>query len=73
MRLWNRLDAALYAHGWATPSRAAVLEVPGPRSGRVRSVPVVIADVDGADHVVSMCQNKGLDPPEFADCFGPAA
>ncbi|MBZ2198498.1 nitroreductase family deazaflavin-dependent oxidoreductase [Ruania sp. N2-46] len=54
MRLWNRLDAALYSRGWAIPRRAAVLEVPGRRSGRVRSVPVAIADVDGADYLVSM-------------------
>lgn len=54
MRLWNRLDALLYATGWVRPDHTAVLRVRGRRSGRDTSVPVAIADVGGAEYLVSM-------------------
>lgn len=54
MRWWNRLDAALYSRGWGTPHQAAVLLVPGRRSGRTHAVPIVIVDLGGREYLVSM-------------------
>lgn len=54
MRWWNRVDAVLYSAGVLIPARAAVLDVPGRRTGRITSVPVAVADVDGAEYLVSM-------------------
>jgi deazaflavin-dependent oxidoreductase (nitroreductase family) len=52
-RLLNRGQAALHAAGiW--PKRLATLEVRGRRSGRLRSVPVVIAEVEGERYLVAM-------------------
>ncbi len=52
-RLQNRACALAFAAGiW--PKRAAMLEVRGRRSGRVISLPVVIADHDGERYLVSM-------------------
>ena len=53
-RLWNRVDAALYAAGVGVPRQAATLEVVGRVSGRPVTTPVAVADVDGVDHLVSM-------------------
>ena len=52
-RLLNRAQAALHSAGiW--PKRLATLEVRGRRSGRLRSLPVVIADLDGERYLVAM-------------------
>jgi deazaflavin-dependent oxidoreductase (nitroreductase family) len=52
-RLLNRGQAALQSAGiW--PKRLATLEVRGRRSGRLRSVPLVIADVEGERYLVAM-------------------
>jgi hypothetical protein len=49
----NRLSAVVFAWGvW--PSRVAELRVQGRRSGRVVSLPVVIAEVEGERYLVSM-------------------
>lgn len=54
MRRWNRLDAWWFARGPARLPQAAVLEVRGRATGRVRTVPLAVADVDGDEHLVSM-------------------
>ena len=52
-RLLNRGQATLHSAGiW--PKRLATLEVRGRRSGRLRSLPVVIADLDGERYLVAM-------------------
>jgi len=49
----NRLSGFLFGAG-ALPRRAASLEVKGRRSGRAISFPVVIADWNGGEYLVSM-------------------
>jgi hypothetical protein len=49
-----RLDAAQYSGGRFPLKRAIVLEVPGRRSGRLISVPVVVADLEGERYLVAM-------------------
>ena len=49
----NRLSSLLFGAG-LLPRRAASLEVRGRRSGRAISFPVVIADWDGGEYLVSM-------------------
>jgi len=49
----NRLSGILFGAG-LLPRRAASLEVRGRRSGRTISFPVVIADWEGAEYLVSM-------------------
>jgi len=52
-RLQNQASAAVYAAGvW--PRRVAALDVRGRKSGRVISLPVVIAEVGGERYLVSM-------------------
>jgi hypothetical protein len=52
-RLLDRGSAFAHSAGiW--PSRLATLEVPGRRSGRVISFPVVIADYEGERYLVAM-------------------
>lgn len=52
-RLLNRGQATLHSAGiW--PKRLATLEVRGRRSGRLRSLPVVIADIDDERYLVAM-------------------
>ncbi len=52
-RLLNRGQASLHSVGiW--PKRLATLEVRGRRSGRLRSLPVVIADLEGERYLVAM-------------------
>lgn len=53
-RLLNRLDALVYSTGWLRPDHTAVLRVRGRRSGRDSAVPVAVADVGGAEYLVSM-------------------
>ena len=49
----NRASAIAHSAGiW--PSRLATLEVPGRRSGRLISFPVVIADYEGERYLVAM-------------------
>jgi hypothetical protein len=53
----NRLSALLFGAGiW--PSRLATLEVRGRRSGKTISFPVVIADLEGAEYLVSMLGDR---------------
>src|SRR5271169_1837402 len=49
----NRCWAAIYAWGIA-PNYLVTLDVVGRRSGRVRSLPLVMAVVDGERYLVSM-------------------
>jgi len=52
-RLLNRGSAIAHSAGiW--PSRLATLEVPGRRTGRIVSFPVVIADHEGERYLVAM-------------------
>ena len=56
-RALNRAQAALNSAGvW--PSRLATLEVPGRRSGRIISLPVVIAEYQGERYLVAMLGEK---------------
>jgi hypothetical protein len=49
----NRISAIAFAAGvW--PERAAALEVPGRRTGRLTSFPVVVADYQGDLYLVAM-------------------
>jgi deazaflavin-dependent oxidoreductase (nitroreductase family) len=52
-RLLDRGTAALSARGTG-PEYLVALEVPGRRSGRIVSLPLVVADVDGERYLVSM-------------------
>ena len=52
-RLVDRGMAAISARG-VTPDYLVTLEVPGRRSGRTISLPLVVADVDGERFLVSM-------------------
>jgi deazaflavin-dependent oxidoreductase (nitroreductase family) len=52
-RLLDRGTAALSARG-AGPEYLVTLEVPGRRSGRIVSLPLVVAEVDGERYLVSM-------------------
>ncbi len=52
-RLADRFTAALSARG-VGPDYLVTLEVPGRRSGRTLSLPIVVADVRGERYLVSM-------------------
>jgi hypothetical protein len=52
-RLADRFTAALAARG-VGPEYLVALEVPGRRSGRTVSLPIVVADVRGERYLVSM-------------------
>lgn len=52
-RTMNHLQAVLAARGIG-PQRVVTLEVPGRRSGRTQSLPLVVADLDGTRYLVSM-------------------
>src|SRR5215218_8134990 len=52
-RLLDRGTAALYARG-VGPGYLVALEVPGRRSGRIVSLPLVVATVGGERYLVSM-------------------
>lgn len=52
-RLLNRMWTAVYRTR-LVPARWVTLEVPGRSSGRMRSFPLVVADLDGERYVVSM-------------------
>lgn len=53
-RLMNRLSATLHSTGLVLPNRLATLRVPGRRTGRIISLPVVIADHAGERYLVAM-------------------
>jgi len=48
------VSAVLYSTGLVLPNRLATLEVPGRRTGRVISFPVVIAEHESERYLVSM-------------------
>jgi hypothetical protein len=50
----NSASAWMYAKGWLTGERGATLEVIGRRSGKSVRLPVVVANYEGADYLVSM-------------------
>jgi deazaflavin-dependent oxidoreductase (nitroreductase family) len=50
----NRLSALQFSAGLLSPRRAVTLEVRGRRSGRVVSLPLVVAEVGGERYLVSM-------------------
>jgi quinol monooxygenase YgiN len=56
-RAANRISAAQFSAGILSPARAVTLEVPGRRTGRLVSFPVVVADYQGGRYVVSMLGN----------------
>jgi hypothetical protein len=53
-RLMNRISAIHFASGLLAPSNWATLEVPGRRTGRTISLPVVVAEYRGERYLVSM-------------------
>ena len=53
-RWQNTLSAMLFATGLAKPDRLVTIEVPGRRTGRVISCPVVVADYAGGRYLVAM-------------------
>jgi deazaflavin-dependent oxidoreductase (nitroreductase family) len=53
-RLLNRPSAILHATGILLPSRLVTMEVPGRRTGRLISFPLVVADYQGDRYLVSM-------------------
>lgn len=57
-RLFNRIDAAQFGSGLVGPKRVVALEVPGRRSGKLISFPVVVADVGGERYLVAMLGNE---------------
>jgi hypothetical protein len=72
-QVMNRMWAALFSTGLIMPNRVATLEVPGRRTGRIISFPVVIAHHDGDRYLVSMLGNdanwpRTSVPPTAARC-----
>jgi deazaflavin-dependent oxidoreductase (nitroreductase family) len=53
-RVMNRISAVQYSAGMLSPARAVTLEVPGRRTGRLVSFPVVVAEYEGRRYLVSM-------------------
>ncbi|MEO5983499.1 MAG: nitroreductase/quinone reductase family protein [Pedococcus sp.] len=53
-RLMNRISAVHFASGLLAPGNWVTIEVPGRRTGRTISFPVVVADYQGERYVVSM-------------------
>ena len=56
-RAMNRISAAQFSAGMLSPARAMTLEVRGRRTGRVISLPVVVAGYQGGRYLVSMLGN----------------
>lgn len=56
-RILNTVQARLAAHGIG-PSRVVTLDVRGRKTGRLISMPVVVADYDGERYLVSMFGNN---------------
>jgi rhodanese-related sulfurtransferase len=61
-RVMNRISAVQFSAGVLSPRRAMTLEVPGRRTGRLISLPVVVADYAGERYLVAMLQNTGPPP-----------
>jgi hypothetical protein len=53
-RVANRISAVQFSAGILSPARAVTLEVPGRRTGRLVSFPVVVAEYEGGRYLVSM-------------------
>jgi deazaflavin-dependent oxidoreductase (nitroreductase family) len=53
-RVMNRISTAQFSAGVMSPARAVTLEVPGRRTGRLVSFPVVVAEYEGGRYLVSM-------------------
>jgi deazaflavin-dependent oxidoreductase (nitroreductase family) len=53
-RVMNRISAVQFSAGVLSPARAKTLEVPGRRTGRLVSFPVVVAEYQGEWYLVSM-------------------
>lgn len=53
-QMMNRISAIHFASGRLAPSNWVTLEVPGRRTGRTISLPVVVADYRGGRYLVSM-------------------
>src|SRR5262249_34679916 len=53
-RVANRISAVQFSAGILSPARAMTLEVPGRRTGRLVSFPVVVAEYQGGRYLVSM-------------------
>ncbi|WP_433509740.1 nitroreductase family deazaflavin-dependent oxidoreductase [Nonomuraea sp. CA-143628] len=54
----NRLSALLHSTGVLMPERMVTLEVPGRRTGRLISFPLVVADYQNERYLVSMLGEK---------------
>jgi deazaflavin-dependent oxidoreductase (nitroreductase family) len=57
-RAMNRASAVQLSAGLLSPKRAVTVEVPGRRTGRVISFPVVVAEYAGERYLVSMLGNN---------------
>ncbi len=57
-RLMNRLSAVQFSAGVLTMGHGVTLEVPGRRTGRLVSFPLVLADYDGGRYLVAMLGNE---------------
>jgi len=53
-RVMNRVSEIQFSAGLLSPKRAMALEVPGRRTGRIISFPIVVADYQGERYLVSM-------------------
>jgi len=53
-RAMNRVSEIQFSAGLLSPKRAMTLEVPGRRTGRIISFPIVVADYQGERYLVSM-------------------
>jgi F420H(2)-dependent quinone reductase len=53
----NWVSAVQFSAGLLSPRRAVTLEVPGRRTGRLISFPLVVADYEGERYLVSMLGN----------------
>jgi deazaflavin-dependent oxidoreductase (nitroreductase family) len=56
-RVLNTVQAKLAGHGIG-PSRVVTLDIRGRKTGRIISMPVVVADYDGGRYLVSMFGNN---------------
>jgi deazaflavin-dependent oxidoreductase (nitroreductase family) len=56
-RVMNRISAIQFSAGMLSPARAMTLEVRGRRTGRLISLPVVVAEYEGELYLVSMLGN----------------
>jgi deazaflavin-dependent oxidoreductase (nitroreductase family) len=56
-RVMNRISEVLFSAGVLSPEEAMTLEVPGRRTGRLVSFPVVVAEYRGGRYLVSMLGN----------------